>query len=169
MYSKNIGIISAITLIVFIAPSLAIAGTVMVPVGTQITLEFPQVVSPESYEIGQSVALIVQNDVIIGGQVVFEAGSAATGEVTQSETAGGVGKPAKIGVTAVNVEAVDGSMIAVSGTTYIEGEDKQSSTLIITILCCILGLLMKGGDAEIPAGATLDATVDMEAPVTISE
>ena len=152
---------------IFLAPSLAFAGSVTIPVGTQITLSFPEVISPESYQIGQSVSLVVEHDVIIDGETIFAAGATATGEVTQSQNAGGIGKPAKIGVTAITVEAVDGTMVAVSGTAFIEGEDKQSSTLIITLLCCILGLLMKGGDAEIAAGTTLEATVDMEVSVTI--
>ncbi len=167
MMIRSLRSAATVMIAVFLAPSLAVAGTVVVPVGTQITLSFTEVISPEVYQIGQSVSLVVENDVVIDGDIVFAAGAEAAGEVSTSQKKGGIGKPAKIGVTAITVEAVDGTMVAVSGTTYIEGEDKQSTTLIITILCCILGLLMKGGDAEIPAGATLDASVDMEVSITV--
>lgn len=165
--SRFLRTVAPVMIAIFLAPSLAVAGTAVVPVGTQITLAFTEVISPEVYQIGQSVSLVVENNVVIDGDIVFAAGAEAVGEVSTSQKKGGIGKPAKIGVTAITVEAVDGTKVAVSGTTYFEGENKQSSTLIITLLCCILGLLMKGGDAEIPAGATLDASVDMEVSITV--
>ena len=91
------------------------------------------------------------------------------GEVTHSQKKGAIGKPAVIGVMVRSVEAVDGTVVPISGVKYIEGENKLTEALVITILCCILGLVIQGGEAEIPAGAnmqaTIDATTTIELPV----
>jgi hypothetical protein len=66
-----------------------------------------------------------------------------------------------------SVEAVDGSNIALSGTKHVQGENKQTQSLVITILCCILGLIIQGGDAEIASGSSMDATVEMTTTVEV--
>lgn len=149
-----------------LVPAAAYAVDVTIPVGTKVQLSFDQPLSPETTSVGQSVNLSVDEDVVIDGTVVIEAGAPATGEVTESEEPGAIGKPAKILVQAGSVEAIDGTTVPLSGRRLFEGEDKQTETLIITILCCVLGLILKGGEVDIPAGATLEACVDAETVVS---
>ena len=139
---------------------------VRIEVGTVVDLVFENAVTPASVSVGQTVTLKVANPVKVNNVVVIDAGATAIGEVTRSEKAGSIGKPAAIGVTLKQVTAVDGTAIPLSGTKMVEGENKQTSSLVITLLCCILGLLQKGGSAEIAAGATVRATV--AAPVEVT-
>lgn len=143
--------------------------TVEVPVGTVVTCAFENAVSPVATSAGQALLLSVLDDVLVNGVTVVRAGAPVRAEVVLSEKKGSVGKPAKIHVAVRTVEAVDGTAIALSGTKVAEGEDKQTSSLVITILCCVLGLLQKGGDAEIPAGATLAASTISAATVTVPQ
>ena len=143
--------------------------SVEVPIGTQIELAFEAIVHPSTTTIGQKVYLLVTADVVVDNHIVIKEGARAVGEVTRSSVAGNVGKPAVIGVTLRNVEAVDGTKIPISGNKLIQGEDKQTNALIITILCCVLGLLMKGGEAEITQGALIDATVANSVKINIEE
>jgi hypothetical protein len=103
--------------------------------------------------------LNVVNDLRIGGVVVIAQGATAQAEVVTSKRRGSIGKPAHIGVVLRSVQAVDGTTIALTGQKQVLGEDKQTSSLVITLLCCILGLLQKGGPAEIAAGSTVRGNV----------
>ena len=142
---------------------------VTVPAGTVITCAFDNPVSPTAVSVGQMITLKVVDAVVVEGATVVQAGASVRAEVTAAETRGSVGKPAKIQVSLRTVTAVDGTNIPVTATKSVEGENKQTSSLVITILCCVLGLLQKGGDAEIPAGATVTATTLSAAQVNVSK
>jgi len=141
------------------APASPSAQKVRVEVGTIVDLVFDTAMNPKTAAIGQTVMLKVSAPVKVGNLTIIAAGAAAIGEVTRSEKAGAVGMNAAIGVTVKQVTAVDGTVIPLSGTKMVEGESHQTSSIVITVLCCILGLLQQGGQAEIAAGATLRATV----------
>ena len=148
----------------------AVATTkVLLPVGTVVDLTFDTAITPETAAVGQSVTLKVTNDVKINGRVLIAAGTTATGEVVQSSKSGAVGKEAQISVTVKQVAAVDGSVVPLSGTKAVIGESHQTSSIVITLLCCILGLLKKGGKAEIPAGSALRTTVAAPIEVQVQE
>lgn len=140
-------------------PSVIIAKEVEIPFGTTVTLRVEDAISPATHIIGQQVVFIVDRDVKVGDDIVIAAGAQAFGEVTQSIKKGNVGKPATIGVSVTHAMAVDGTMVALKGTKVVIGEDKQTSSLVFTLLCCILALLMQGSDAEIIAGSTISAEV----------
>ena len=91
--------------------------------------------------------------------MVIASGAPVVAEVTRSQKKGAVGKPAIIGVTLYSVTAVDGSTVPLMGQKLVEGENKQTESLVITILCCVLGLLQQGGPASIPEGTQLEASV----------
>jgi len=147
-------------------PAVAFAATVDVPVGTVVLVVFNDDVDPKAVAAGQTVMLSALNPVVVKGSTVIEVGAPVLGEVTVAEKQGAVGKPAKVGVALRHVTAVDGTNIPLSGQKLVEGESKQTTSLVVTILCCVLGLIMKGGTAIIPAGAQVQATT--MAPVTIT-
>lgn len=149
-------------------PTVALAVTVDLPVGTVVVGAFNDVVDPATATPGQTVTLSVVNPVVIGGVTVIEAGAPILGEITVAEQRGAVGKPAKIGVTLRHVTAVDGTNIPIVGQKLMEGKNEQTASLIVTILCCVLGLLMKGGAATIPAGSQVQATTMAPAAVNVS-
>jgi len=164
-------VVSVFALVQCVLPVLAFseAAKVQIPVGTVVDLAFEATLSPTTAAVGQSVNLKVANDVKVNGQIVIAAGATATGEVTQASKAGAVGKEAQIGVTVKQVQAVDGTIVPLTGTKVVSGESHQTSSIVITILCCILGLLQHGGKAEIAAGSALRATVSAPVEVQVSQ
>lgn len=142
------------------------AAKVKLPVGTVVDLVFDAAVTPTTATVGQNVQLRVVSDVTIDGRKVIAAGTMASGAVTLAQKPGAVGKEGQIGVLVKTVTAVDGTVVPLDGSKVVMGENKQTSSLVITLLCCILGLLQKGGAAEIPAGTAVKATVS--APVEIA-
>jgi hypothetical protein len=166
--------VSVVLLAVFIGniffPSIALAAAeINIPVGTIVLLSAGQTIEPGTVTVGQSIQLTVVNDVVVGGDVVIRAGAIATGEVSQAVKEGSIGKPATIALTLRSVEAVDGTTVPLQGMKSVVGENKQTASVVVTILCCILGLLMKGGPAEITQGSTIEATVAIATTVNSSE
>lgn len=168
--SRSIALVlSVLAAIHAVAPAaVAAAEAISIPAGTPVMLAFDEAVRPETAQVGQKVLLRTTSSVMIDGKIVISEGAIANAEVTSAQKRGAVGKPAIIGVMLRTVEAVDGTLVPISGTKVIEGENKQTEALVITILCCILGLLTQGGEAEITAGSALDGRVDITTTVQVS-
>jgi len=169
--TRHCKVCAAITLLTFVwsmflFPVCAIAATTTLRAGTVVTCAFSDAVDPLSVTIGQRITLTVVGAVKVAGVTVIASGAPVQAEVTQAQKQGAIGKPAVIGVRLLSVEAIDGTVVALTGVRVVEGESKQTSSLVITILCCVLGLLMKGGEASIPAGTKIDGTVVAEAQIT---
>jgi hypothetical protein len=143
------------------------AATVKVQMGTPVDLVFDTAVSGDAAVAGQQVTLRVANPVVVGGKTVVEAGAPAVGEIMVARKSGMVGMAGSIVVTIKSVTAVDGTIIALSGTKAAEGKSNVVTSVVITIVCCVLGLLMKGEKAEIPAGSTVRATAATQVEVTV--
>lgn len=160
----------AVAVVVSMCPYLGIveavkAAVVSVPPGTRVLLRLEETVSPETKSVGDQVTLSVVSDVVVNGKVVIAAGAPAVGEVTVSSKKGAVGKPAEIGFQVTSVMAVDGKSVPLRATRKAEGKSKMTEAIVVTILCCVLGLLMKGGEASFEKGLTIEAETSF--PVSV--
>jgi hypothetical protein len=161
-------ILTVFFIITFICPLDIFAQTkVEIPAGKVIAVRTNTVISPDKFRVGNTVYLSAVSDVTIDGNVVIKSGASAKGEVTISKELNYIGIPAKIGIAVRSVQAVDGSTIMVSGSQSIEGKDKMVSSIGLSLVCCILFALMKGGDAIIPSGTQIDCTVSSTVSITI--
>lgn len=151
-----------------IVPDFLLAETkITIPVGTLVTLRTTSELNPKYLNVGDRVILKVANDVKIDGKVVIAAGASARGEITAKKNQGLAGVNARIGLAVRSVEAVDGTAVSLYGSKMAEGESKTTESVILTVLCCILFLLMKGQDANIPAGTLIDCEVAGATEITI--
>jgi hypothetical protein len=150
------------------AATFAQAEQLTVQAGTPVDLNFETTVSSESATQGQEVIMRVATPVVVNGKTVVEVGASAVGEVVFSKKSGMVGMAGRISVAAKRVTAVDGTVIALTGSKDFEGKDNMVTSIVITVVCCILGLLMKGGKAEIPSGSSLRASVATPVQVNVN-
>ncbi len=141
---------------------------VSIPAGTTVNLEITQMLSPDYTYVSDKVNLRVTSDVIVNDVVVIKTGAMAKAVVMEAESRGMIGKAAKITISLQKVEAVDGTMIPIQGMKYAYGADKMVQSVLITVICCVLGLLIKGGDAVIPAGTPIHAETKGTVEVTIN-
>jgi hypothetical protein len=152
-----------------IGVSLAVAASqTNVPSGTVIVTQFAETASTETRSVGDVIRMTVSFDVIIGGNVVIKAGAPVQATVNQIKKPGSVGAPGEISVEVRSVQAVDGQMVrVVPHAAAGEGENKQTKSLLITLLCCVLGLIMKGGHAEILSGTSVSTNVSQEITIAV--
>lgn len=141
---------------------------VNLPAGTSIPLELTQPINSKFMAPGQTVDFRVRYDVKVGDAVVIPAGSLAKGQITRAQKAKGIGKEGYVEVQIKSVSAVDGQQIPLtSSTLYREGEDKQTLSIVLGVLVCLLFLTMKGKEAEVPLGTTVDAATAVSAEVKV--
>ncbi|MES2519330.1 MAG: hypothetical protein V4585_14550 [Bacteroidota bacterium] len=137
--------------------------------GTPISLETVQTLTSDSVQAGQTVDFKVRNDIKVGDIVVIKAGSIAKGLVTRANMAKGLGKEGQIEIQIKSVSSVDGQQIPVIGNNiYRQGEDKQTLAIVLGVVLCILFLTMKGKNAEIPAGTTVDANTATNMMISVN-
>lgn len=143
------------------------AGNVVVlKAGTMVNLELVNEVTSKM-AAGQTVDFRVMTDVKADGVVVIPAGSIAKGQVISASKNKLLGTPGEVTVQVKSVNAIDGTRIALSGSSSTaEGDSKLVTSLVLTFLCGF-GFLMKGGAGVITPGTTFDATVASNTDIAI--
>lgn len=143
------------------------AGNVVVlKAGTMVNLELVNEVTSKM-AAGQTVDFRVMTDVKADGVVVIPAGSIAKGQVISASKNKLLGTPGEVTVQVKSVNAIDGTRIVLSGSSFTaEGDSKLVTSLVLTFLCGF-GFLMKGGAGVITPGTTFDATVASNTDIAI--
>lgn len=113
---------------------------------------------------GDSVALAVAEDVVIGGVLVLPKGAKGTGKITKIENAGNFGRDAKIEVSFDTIEGVDGTAI----NTFLGEKAKEETKsmakaagasvagmIILGPVGIIGGAFVNGSEANIPIGTQM--------------
>ena len=158
--SKSLAVIMSLAVlnISFAAP--VNLETVVLNAGTTIPLETTTLIKSDNTSVGQTIDLRVTRDVKAGGKTVIAAGSIAKGQIVRSEKAKGLGKAGFLEVQIKSVTAVEGQEVYLSGGNLNnEGDDKQTLAIVLGIFVCILLLFIKGKDAQIQPGFSVNTSV----------
>jgi len=80
-----------------------------------------------------------------------------------------IGKEGFVELQIKSVQTVDGKTVSLSsGSITKSGDDKAGLSIVLGIFVCILFLLIKGKNAEIPAGYQVDAIVSSNVTVNVN-
>lgn len=134
--------------------------------GTMVILKVNETVKGDMAP-GTSVNLSVLHDVVKNGYVLIKAGTPAIGTVASAEKAKMIGREGKVTISVERTQAVDGQEVFLQGSMSGTGEERLVTSVVVSTLVCPLALLMKGGEAEIPAGAELRTFVASEVKVKV--
>ena len=147
----------------FTAP---IGNVAVLKAGTMVSLELVNKVTSDM-KAGETVDFRVMSDVKTDGVVVIPAGSIAKGQVLSVSKNKLLGTPGEVSIQVKSVNAIDGTRVALSGSSFTaEGNGKLAASLILTFLCGF-GFLIKGGKGEIIPGTTFEATVSSNTDIAI--
>ena len=140
---------------------------VVVKAGTPVILSTTSSVSSKRAATGTSVDFQVVMPVVVEGETVVPAGFVAKGVVSSSNRSSALGKGGDITVSINAINAVDGTLIPISGGTFnVSGRDKTGLSIICG-LCTLFGFLIHGQEAEIPVGTQVQAIVMANSTVTL--
>ncbi len=144
--------------------------TVELRAGSGILLETVNTISSETIIPGQMINFRVTQDVKVGKTVVIPAGSIAKGQVFTVKKRKMLGEPGMAQVQIKSVESVDGQNVYLSdGFIYQEGEERQTLSIVLGVLVCILFLTMKGKPAIVPVGYQVSAVVATNTTIDIQQ
>lgn len=147
----------------FTAPT---GNTVVLKSGTMVSLELINEVT-SNMKPGQTVDFRVMNDVKADGVVVIPAGSIAKGQIVNASKHQLLGIHGEVTVQVKSVNAVDGTRVALSGSSLtMEGDNRIVTSIVLTVLC-FFGFLLKGGNGVILPGTIFDAPVAYNTDIAI--
>lgn len=127
--------------------------------GTPIPLATVSTITSSSVSSGSVVDFSVLYDIKVGDAIVIPAGTITKGQVTNIKKPSALGKGGEVLITLNTVNAIDGTLIPLSGATISATGQDNTALAIICGLCTIIGFLIDGKDAEIPAGTNVQAVV----------
>lgn len=136
------------------------ADEIVLAEGTVLHLVTAEEISSKKAELGDVVNFKVDEDVTVNGHVVISKGTPAKGRVMNAEKSGRMGKSGTLGIRVESTNTVDGQPIRIRAAKGNEGDDKTTSTAVLSVLVSSLFLLKKGGEAVIKEGTKVQVYVD---------
>jgi hypothetical protein len=127
--------------------------------GSDVKLKFAEAISSKTANEGDSVNLVLDEDLKIGNVVVAKAGSKAVGTITHAKKAGMMGKAGELNMRLEYLKVGD-ERVKLRGSK--EGEGKEGTAVALTVLFGPLGLIKHGKNVDVKEGTTLAAFVDQD-------
>lgn len=134
------------------------AGKYILREGEDVNLTFAQDLTSKTAAEGDPVTLTLVDDLKVGNVVVAKAGAHAVGEITKAAKSGMMGKAGELSLRLDYIKVGD-TKIRLRGTKGKEGENKVTSTVVLTVLFGPIGLIKHGKNVEIKQGSALHAFV----------
>jgi len=155
-------------------PSMKLAsastGQVKLPAHTPIIIRCDETITTRDVVDGGTVNFSVLSDVKSqDGSILISAGTPVTATISFSSPKGMIGKSGTITINDFHTTAVDGSYIPLSSSISARPDDKLATSIVLSVLICPLFLLMKGEDAQVPAGTTKTAYTVSDAYVKVNK
>lgn len=160
MSIRSIGCLSISLLLCLNLTALAQkAGKYKLPEGTEVNLKFAESISSKTAAEDDSVDLVLDEDLKVGDVVVARKGAKAVGKITHSKKAGMMGRAGELNMRLEYLKVGD-VRVRLRGKKGKEGEGKEGTTIVLTVLLGPIGLIKKGKNVEVKEGTTLKAFVD---------
>jgi hypothetical protein len=140
------------------------AGKLVLTEGTDVKLKFSDELTSKTASDGDSVNLVLDEDLKVGGVVVAKAGCKAVGEITNAKKSGMMGKAGELNMRLEHLTVGD-QRVRLRGSKGKEGEGKTGTAVALTVLFGPIGLIKHGKNVEIKAGTPLTAYVDQDIPL----
>ena len=130
--------------------------------GTEVELKFVDALSSKTANEGDPVNLSLAEDLKVNGVVVAKAGAKAVGTISHAKKAGMLGKAGELNMRIEHIKVGD-TRVRLRGSKGKEGEGKEGTMIVLTVLFGPLGLIKKGKNVEIKEGTAIKAFVDEDA------
>lgn len=143
---------------------------VILPSGTSVVMETITAINSKEATVGQVLEFKIKGDIKVNNKVVIAAGSIAKGQITRTQHAKAIGKEGYIEVQIKSVTAVDGQEVYLANSNlYKEGDNKQTLSIVLGVLVCVLFLFLKGKEVTIEPGYQVTASVAANTTIKVAE
>ncbi|HET6979272.1 MAG TPA: DUF2846 domain-containing protein [Pyrinomonadaceae bacterium] len=154
-----------ITLSLFLVPvttrAEVVQDQIVLSEGTAVKVVTTAEITSKNAKPNDPVGFTVVEDVVINGQVVVRTGTEAIGSVVNAEKGGYMGKSGKLAIQVESTKTVDGQSLKLRAAKGKEGEDNQTSTMVLSFISPVF-LFKKGGEAKVEPGTPITVYVAQE-------
>ncbi len=120
---------------------------------TPILIKCEDTITTKDIVTGGTVTFSVVSDVKDNnGNVLIKTGSPVTAQISFAKDKGMIGRSGELTISDFHATAVDGTYVPLSGSVSAKPDDKMTLSIVLSVLICPLFLLMKGEEAQLPAG-----------------
>ncbi len=127
--------------------------------GADVQLKFAQDVTSKTATEGDTVNLVLDQDLKVGDVVVAKAGTKAVGTISHSKKAGMMGRAGELNMR-LEYLLLDDGRLKLRGSKGREGEGKEGAAVALTVLFGPIGLIKHGKNVEIKQGTPLAVYTD---------
>jgi hypothetical protein len=153
------------------------SGPVTLRSGTAVVVESSQTYYSKNLTEGQTINVRVKYNVVTNKKTAIAAGALGTATVSEVKKPRGFGGGGRLEVQVQSVQAVDGQQILLSGIPNItEGGNRKGlawglsiGLFLFTLVGGAIGFFIKGKDAELKAGTTINSSVASDSKIDIEE
>ncbi|MFY9855196.1 MAG: chitobiase/beta-hexosaminidase C-terminal domain-containing protein [Terracidiphilus sp.] len=133
---------------------------------TRLHLVTNSTVNSKTAEVGDSISILLDQDVKLGDAIVIPRGTPVDATITQADSSGHMGAPGDLAFEVDSITA-RGATVPLFGGETLEGANHYSKVrgLILIPVAGAAGLLVRGDDAEIKPGMTFTAAVAEDTPL----
>jgi hypothetical protein len=139
---------------------------VLVPEGTEIRVRLLSPISSKDARPEDRLSFEVLEDVLVDGAVVVKRDARGKGRVTEAQKSRSFGRKGKLSFAIDSVEAVDGQSLPVRTEQKAQGTGKVGTAVVVAYFGGPLGLLVKGKQAEVPAGSEFTVFTAVERKIS---
>lgn len=132
--------------------------------GTEVNLKLAQTLSSKTAAVGDSVEMVLDQDLIVDKTLVAKKGSRALATVSNAKKAGMAGRGGELNLRLEYVKAGD-TKVKLRGTQAKNGDNKTGATVGLVLAFGVLGFMKHGKQAEVKEGTPVKAFVDEDAQV----
>ncbi len=152
-------------------PAGAVAGPVTVPSGTRVFIELDDHVTSKKKRnpTGTIVTGHAWRDVVVDGRTVIEKGAPAVLKVSEIKSAKVAGIKGHVELEALQVEAVDGSDLTLTGGYDQSGKGRMALSISLAVFIFPPLIFIKGKQAKLEPGIVFDAEVAQQTTVVTDE
>ncbi len=142
-------------------PAITVADTVTIPFGTTVYCELAETVTSKKKQTakGDRVRAHVWQDVWVDGHLVIEAGAPIYIRVDKVKKARAAGVKGKLELEALNVTAIDGSDVPLSGGYDKSGKGRMGLSITLAALVAWPLIFIRGKQAVLEQGTVFDAII----------
>jgi hypothetical protein len=132
--------------------------------GTDVNLKLAQALSSKTAATGDSVELVLDQDLIVANSVVAKKGSRAVATVSNAKKAGMAGKGGELNLRLEYLKAGD-TRVKLRGVQAKNGDNKTGATVGLVVAFGVLGFMKHGKQAEVKEGTPVKAYIDEDVQV----
>ncbi len=165
--SKTFMVVLSLVLVSWLAPAAFAQKQVTLKSGTPVILATTTNITSKNVFAGNTVDFKVVSDVIVDGTVVIPAGTIAKGQVSNVSKASALGKGGELSIGINTINAIDGTLVPLSGAQISASGNDKVGLAIVCGICTLVGFLIHGSQAELPAGTQAQAVVMSNTSITL--